>query len=119
MTEAQRDIVLLLAEVYLAVGRPRRAVMLAALAQGRDPTDVRAMRAMLRGRLATGDAAGALDQVDRLVEHEFSSAELAFTLSAQSRALGARGDLDEARRVWAEYLALCRTAGLDAMEAMA
>lgn len=119
MTAAQRDVVLLLAEVYLRVGRPRRAAMLAALAQARDPGDVGAMRALLRAHLALGDADRAMAQVDALVEHEFDSAELAFTLSAQAQALAVRGDGAGARAVWAEYLALCRASGLSATEAMA
>lgn len=119
MSREQRDILLMLAEVYLRLGRPVRAAMLAGLARAAEPSCVRAARALLRAALARGDAAAAMAEVDRLVEHEFDSEELAFTLSAQSMALAARGEPAEARRVWAEYLALCRAAGLGVTEAMA
>ncbi|MEM7641678.1 MAG: hypothetical protein AAF366_04045 [Pseudomonadota bacterium] len=115
MTDIRRQLLLLLAETYLRLGRPRRTLLLLVpLARG--DLDVHLRRLALRAYLAIGDNARALDQVDHLVEHEFSSDELAFTLAAQSRALAGLGETAAARTAWAECVAICRTAGLSPMD---
>lgn len=116
MTAAQRDILLILADVYLRMGRPARAAMLLIPLARADPASVPLARLSLRVAVARADHPRAVELVERLVEREFSSEELAFALAMQSRALRGLGRAEAARAAWAECVALCRTAGLDAME---
>lgn len=113
MTDVQREIVLLLAQTHIGLGRSRRGIALATMVAEADGTCVRARRLLLRGYLALGHHAQMLDQIDRLVEHEFDSAELAFALAMQCRALHGLGQGAQARDVWGQFTALCRTSGLD------
>ena len=116
MTDTHRGVLLLLADVYLRLGRARRAMMLLAPLRDAAADDVELCRLALRGWLALGDHRRALDCIDRLVEHEFSSPDLAFALSMQARALFGLGRGDAARSAWAECVALCRASGMDVTE---
>ena len=116
MTDAQKNIVLFLADIYLRLGRPKRSLMLLVPVARIDPDNVRLCRLALRGFLAVQNYERALELVERLVEHEFSSQELAFALSMQSRALAGLERIDAAQAAWKECVSLCRVSGLDIME---
>ncbi|MEM7491711.1 MAG: hypothetical protein AAF390_21545 [Pseudomonadota bacterium] len=115
MNDDERGLILFLAEVYLRLGRPKHAMLLMAPLAALDPDGVPLTRLMLRGHIARGEYGAALACVDRLVEHEFSSAELAFALAMQARALAGLRRGADARSAWAECVILCRTAQLDVM----
>ncbi len=116
MTEAQKDILLMLANVYLEVGRPKRALMILMPLAKLEPNNVPLGRIALQAYLKLGDFERSIGIVDRLVEHEFSSAELAFALAMQSRALSGLGRKEAAELAWMECVALCRVSDLDVME---
>lgn len=116
MRDDERDLLLFLAEVYLRLGRARHAMLLLAPLAQMEPDSLPLARLMVRGHLARGQHEAALAAVDRLVEHEFQPAELAFAMSMQARALAGLGRMADARAAWAECVAQCRAVRLDVME---
>ncbi len=116
MTDAERDVILFLAELYLRLGRPNHAMRLLAPLRDLDPDGLPLIRLTLRAHVALGQHEAALACVDRLVEHEFSPSELAFALAMQARALAGLGRVAASRGAWADCVAQCRRAGLDVME---
>ncbi|MEM8848941.1 MAG: hypothetical protein AAGE03_02790 [Pseudomonadota bacterium] len=116
MTDDERDLILFLAEMYLRLGRANHAMLLLAPLVDAEPGGIALTRLMLRGHIARGEHRAALACIDRLVEHEFSSAELAFALAMQARALASLGRDPDARSAWAECVVLCRGAQLDIMD---
>lgn len=113
LSEEQRALLTLLAEVYFDVDRPKRALALASLAAtGLDPRPVRLTRLILKARMQIGDYTHVLDDIDTLLEHEYDATELAFALSVQSTLLRRRSEARAAREVWAQLLSLCKVSGL-------
>ena len=113
LSEQQRALLTVLAEVYFDVDRPRRALALASMAgAGQDPRPVRLTRLILMARMQLGDYSSVLDDIDALLEHEYDASELAFALSVQSTLLRRRSEARAAREVWAQLLSLCKVSGL-------
>lgn len=118
MTRAQVGSLLLLARIYVELGRPMRAMLLLVPVRKADPFNAEAARIALRACLALGRVDDALELIERLIEVEPRTEDLAYALVCKVRLLSRRRHVDAARQAWTEYVALCRCSGLSVAEAL-
>lgn len=118
MWASQVHCLLLLARVYLELNRPLRSLLLLYPIRRQDPHNVEACRLALRAFIALGRTKDALNEIELLNDREPNSAELAFALAMRVKLFHRLRQDDDARRAWAEYAALCRTAELPLTDAL-
>ncbi|WP_288583723.1 histidine kinase [uncultured Methylobacterium sp.] len=107
----QRDLLCALAYVALGVGDGPQAVTLLDLVLREAPADAGVLRLMAYARVATGDGAGALDALDRLVDLRDDDGDgdpPAPLLLLRSQALRLAGRLDEGRATFRRFVAARR-----------
>ena len=100
----QRDLLCVLAYVYVACGQCRRALALLRLVVRARPDDVEAIRMMAYAHLANKDGAAALAAIDRLDGLDTDPASEAPRLLLRSHALRLEGQMADARRQFDQFL---------------
>ena len=103
MSGDQQSLLHSLAYLYLAVGQPQRAVVLLRLVEQAMPQDGTVLRMLAYALSAAGEHTRALSVIDRMAAHGPPGAG---TLLLRSRALHRSGQHEEARRTFADFVAM-------------